>query len=296
VSVLQALYNLLTNDGLFVVDELQGSDEDSQELLRCIDLHVDEFSALSDHNEDCRAWKNFHLERLHKEAAFWGSAVKATQPDIVLETLIPLFDRKTTVTSCSVEFSLTKNHLPWMWAHHRGRHEFSDWDKSLREAFENLKRDLIAHFRFHLFKKKRLGTPTLEHWNTAKQKSQIRANQGLGSILWSFKKGKEMDHAEIKNLAHHVIPAVIMQLIASSGILDYRTRITSAFIATGSSPWAPQDITLDGLHILNNPAGDTRGSSMSNFPLLPGRATPGQLRPTTALRGLFSTVERDQWQ
>jgi len=265
ISVLQALYDLLSEDGLFVVDELQGSDTDNQELLRCIDLHVDEFSSLSDYNEDCRAWKDFHLERLQKEAAFWGSAVKATQPDIVLETLRPLFDRYKTAKSRPDDYSLTKNHLPWMWAHRQGKYAFDSWEESLKDTFNSLERDLNAQFEVHFFKSKKKVGNKYQKWKKAKLKSRVRINKGIDSILWRLDKNSNLNHNKVVHMTNHVIPAVVMQLVASSGIFDYRNRITSAFLATGSSPWAPQDTTLEGLHILNNPSYKTESKREEEF-------------------------------
>ena len=263
ISILRTLYGRLNSDGIFVFDELTGEAPEDEALLRLMDSHTDLITRLSqpeDETEQHADWKSFYLWRLREEQAYWASAIKATRAHPVVSAMEPLFQK------CPVEetkcFSpmFSEEHLPWTWARWKSDAAEAGHDdlealrkKKIRGLIHGL--SLRVKFRIYICCNKLEDRKLDAHWRSVVERSHLEAVGQLNSVLWFIGKSG-VPYAEAVKRTHSIIPAVIMQLIASSGLFNHENCITSAFLATGTLPRGLRLTKLRGLRILVNPLGD----------------------------------------
>lgn len=251
ISILKKLYELLKPTGIFLVDRLCGKDSSSQNLFKALDCQYETIRSLNIQDEGCLSWRNFYLTRLKQQGAYWGSIIKATDIRIVSQALKPLFRDYVTCESKPFTYNLGLRHLPWCWA---GQNDNKD-DLELLKKIPDKFKTIPAKYKFYIFankKEEKFGDSYEMYWNIIKQTAVLKSLETMNSILWSLKESQRPNSRDTEHFTNFTLPSVIVQLIASSGILNYNTKIGSIFIASGSLPDTLGLTKLRGLHILVN--------------------------------------------
>ena len=254
LSILRTMYDLLKPDGSFIVDRICGQDPASQELLDFIDCDAHQLEKLDCSNDDCLKWRTFYLNRIFEKGAYWGSTIKGTNIKLVIEALEPLFAEHHVVFGGARNYQLLSDHLPWWWAS-----EQTSNHTSVNLPSPPCLPSLPLQFEFHVFHGKHCfsNPAALEsHWNLVKKACILTAAQNLGAILWLLHREKPFSFQDSERFVQDILPSIVLQLVASSGIIDYRHDISSIFIASGTLPSELGLPKLQKLFLLVSDVGD----------------------------------------
>ena len=234
ISILQALYERLSIEGVFVFDRLRGERAEAsginEDILPFIDSDVNKLVALSDNLEpELLAWKKFYIDRLFSIGAFWCSVAKATDMSLVTECLTPLFEYhcQLDIRGAS-DIEMGSSHLPWWWA------STVEERKAADEFAERHKAKLKPVFEFHVFRKKVSKTITPEYKKLCQSAAVSKAHSYLGAVLWSLNNRRAFHYMETHRFVNETLPRVLQQILSSCGLFHYDTKITSYFFAAGS--------------------------------------------------------------
>jgi len=237
VSLLHELYDVLSKDGVFVVDSLASKDDVLEAADFKYDL-LDRFNRL-DKDSSAKKWLNFHLQRLRKEGSYWCSIAKATDISFVQEALAPLFHPEITVwESTHQDVSLGQEHLPFWW-------NSNDHDQPAVLP-SNIVEGVLNRVCIYS-KKQAVGDG---YWEILKKAAISESLKRMDWLLWFFHTDDKLTWEKMENFIHNTYLPTIMQSVVSSGILRFNTSITSFYIATGAMPDFLAISGLKNLHVL----------------------------------------------
>jgi SAM-dependent methyltransferase len=231
LSILRAMYDLLKPDGLFIVDRICGQDLATQKLLEFIDCDARQLESLDCSDDECLSWRAFYLNRCIEKGSYWGSSIKGTNIKLIIEALEPLFAEHNVIYGGRGTYELQDDHLPWWWAS-----EQTSEQTNVNLPFQ---RPLPLKFEFHVFHRKQRfeNQAALEnHWNLVKKACILTTAQNFSAILWFLRREKAFGFQDTERFIQDILPSIVLQLVVSSGIIDYRHGISSIFISSGTLP------------------------------------------------------------
>lgn len=257
LSVLKELYKRLPEDGLIVIDEIRGVDEESQKKLEYMDAHPEIMTdPIFLENPGLEL---IHHKRLEEEGILWISVVKGTDNRVLRECLSPLFEEKKEIRESIGKVTLQKEHLPWWW----GRKLSEPVSSPFGEAKVEINN--VEYF-FYLYKGKKFEVGE-DYWELCKDKIITKMLTNLTHILPFVEKTFKFSNAE--SFVNVSIQRIALLCLASCGLFPYDTKVTSITIASASTPTGLRIPPLQAISFLiSAPAGqetETVGTWLANY-------------------------------